>query len=121
LLATDSVVVYLLVGLNLVLYGFAGLQLSRRHRRMPSANSSQEAFAQLAEVLKSAIPSLPPGFTWREGIEHAMTAGVRVDWQKLAAELGSYEEFRYGGRSAPVSEYSEVASLTRALREVAPP
>jgi hypothetical protein len=104
----------------MVLYGFAGLQLARNPRRTPRANSAQEAFAQLADALKTAIPSLPTGFTWREGIERAMTAGVRVDWQKLSAELGSYEEFRYGGRGAPTSEYSEVTSLTRALHEVAP-
>ena len=120
MLATDSLLIYILVGLNLVLYSFAGLQLARRRRNLPRANSAQEAFAQLAEVLKSAIPSLPRGFTWREGIDRAMTAGVKVDWQRLAAELGSYEEYRYGGRGAPITEYTEVASLTRALREVAP-
>lgn len=110
-------VTYGLVGLNALLYSWLAYQLlGRKLAGKVRAGTVSEAFTILGNELRAAVPGIPSGFTWREGISHAQGLGLDVDWREIRREVDSYEAYRYGGRSEEPGEYGEVLTLARELR-----
>ncbi|MDA4120342.1 MAG: hypothetical protein OK404_02510 [Thaumarchaeota archaeon] len=118
--AYDLPAAFALLGLNALIYGGLAYQLLYRRRRPVKAQTVTDAFAALGAALKASIPGLPSGFTWREGVQRAKSAGVHADWQRVWAALGAYEGFRYGEVRNEELDYAEILHLAEALQEVSP-
>ncbi len=105
--------VYLLLFVNVAAYLALAAQLFRsRRRKLPGAATLQESFVVLADALKAAVPNLPPGFTWSEGLENARRLGLQVDWGSVRRALERYEDYRYGGKTIGDTDYTEVVKLS---------
>ncbi len=106
-----------LVVLNVAAYGSlaAGLMQTRRQRSSRGVDVSG-AFPLLALTLRKAVPELPAGFTWRQGISAAKGLELNLRWDEIDKAVGEYEAYRYGGRPAPEASQPEVMRLVEALR-----
>lgn len=106
-----------LVGVNVILYSGLALQLARmRDTGQQRAQTISDAFAILGRELKRSVPTIPPGYTWREGIEQARKMKLNVDWSKVIKATDAYESYRYGCAEEVNSDYAEVLTLARELR-----
>jgi hypothetical protein len=106
-----------LVVLNVAAYGSlaAGLMQTRRQRSSGEAEISG-AFPLLARSLRKALPELPAGFTWRQGISAAKGLELKLRWDEIDKAVAEYEAYRYGGRPAPEPSQPEVMRLVEALK-----
>ena len=109
--------VYGLAVVNVVVYAVLLYQLIHRVRAgRVAAGSLSEAFALLGEGQRAAVPGIPPGFTWREGMVEARKLNHDVNWGEVMVELEGYEAHKYGGATGATVGYGEVLTLARELR-----
>jgi hypothetical protein len=105
-----------LLVLNMIVFSALALGLAVRMRRKSRGPEEVGAiYRRLGFTLTKKFPDLPPGFTWREGLERARPTSPGIDWALLENELGSYEAFRYGGGSEPTVLKGETLKLLRVL------
>lgn len=120
-LFSDSILIYSLLALNIVLYGLLLFGYIRsRLVPIPALKSANEAFAFLEKSFKLTFPDIPDGFTWPELISRAKDTALDspVNWQKVQAALSEYEAYRYGQKSEPASSDSnEILKLGVLLRK----
>lgn len=111
-----DILLYLLVSADAAVYALLALQLrSGRGRVKGRPPGAAEAFAQLGEEIRRAVPTIPRGFTWKEAVDEARRLKVNVDWPRVDQAVRSYEGYRYGGKE-PATGYEEIGRLARELR-----
>ncbi len=101
----------------MAVYALLGYQVYRGRRRQPQTMGAAQAFSLLEREMKRALPSLPQGFTWREGVGEAKKTGVLADWPEIGREVDAYEAYRYGGRQEP-ADFGGVLTLAKQLKGV---
>ena len=110
---------YALAGVDAVLFSALAFQLLQsRIISQHKAGSVSDAFAILGRELRRAVPTIPEGYTWREGIMEAQKLNLNVDWQRVLEATDAYEAYRYGGLEDPRPNYGEVLTLAKELRRV---
>ncbi len=108
--------IYALAGLDVTLYSLLAYQvLGPKLAGQVRAGSLSEAFVILGNELRSAVPGIPRGSTWKEAIRQAQGLGLDVDWREVGREVDSYEAYRFGRGDQP-AEYGEVLALARELK-----
>jgi len=108
-----------LVGANAAIYLMLSYQLvhgSMAHAR--HAGNLSEAFGVLGEEVKEWMPSLPPGYTWREVVAEVKKRGLKIDWASFGKSMDAYEALRYGDSESGGTDYREVLTLARELKRL---
>jgi hypothetical protein len=99
------------------IYAVLALQVARpRIRGSVGPESVGDAFALLAAEIRRSVPSIPPGFTWKEAIMEARRMGPAVDWHRVDEAVRAYEGYRYGWDVEPKGGFEEIGRLARELR-----
>jgi hypothetical protein len=120
-LSSDTIIIYSLVALNLVLYSMLifGYARTKRPLAIPDIQSANEVFAFLENSFKATFPEIQDGFTWPELISKAKSTALAspIDWRKVQAAVSDYEASRYGQKSEPTDFASrELLKLAVLLR-----
>jgi hypothetical protein len=108
-----------LVGVNAAIYLMLFYQLV--HGRLATnrhAGNLSEAFEVLGEEVKKWMPSLPPGYTWREVVAEVKRRGLKIDWASFGRSMDAYEALRYGDSESSGNDYREVLTLARELKRL---
>ena len=107
------------MGANAAIYLVLSYQLIHgRMARTRRAENLREAFGVLGEEVKKWVPSLPPGYTWREVAAELRRKGLKIDWASFSKSMNAYEALRYGDSESGVADYREVLRLARELRRI---
>jgi hypothetical protein len=118
--ATDLVVVYSLIAVNVILYGLMLLGYVRGRKGAGSPGTSPtEAFAFLESSFKSRFPNVREGFTWSEVISKAKSdnPSMDVNWRRIETAVDAYEAYRYGQTNKLDFDAEEIVKLGNLLHK----
>jgi hypothetical protein len=126
-LPSDLIIVYSLVAVNVLLYGFMlfGYIRGRTVYAPPKITRASDAFAFLEKSFKISFPEIRDGFTWSEAIVKAKNASpsFAINWRAVNVAVGKYEAYRYGEKVEPdeadVQQIMQLALWLRTRRPVA--
>jgi len=97
-MTSDSLILYTLLGTNVLVYIMLALGIARSRRgRLPKNPTVEDAFRVLELSLYRAFPDLPAGFTWNEVMEKIRALNLDLDWFEIENTFQKYVDYRYGG------------------------
>jgi hypothetical protein len=117
-MVSNELVLGALLALNVALYASLAFLALRLRRRKFAPSSLTEAFSDLEQALKAAVPDLPSGFTWEEAVARLRSSGVPTE--SMEGALQGYEAYRYGGAPLPDLDYHGVADVANTLGGTTP-
>jgi hypothetical protein len=111
-LTTDSLVILNFASFSTLAAGL----LFRRLFPRPGRGDIVDEFTALELVAPKVLPSLAPGFTWRELFLEVRRLRPELGWVELETVLRRYEEYRYGNGEPPRGMSRELSRMVSALR-----